>query len=196
MKSLRVQMVLLLFIIGILSGCAKADPYAGLSMEVDWESIEMTQETYNKQNTITKFYVTLRNSGKEPVYLDSKFWFEIVTVEDQDKQKLVKDSFSLETSLIEAEEISFLSLNSWESVSGVFEVVEPYTESTFLVAADLPINTFLTSVELYDSQRTSKKIDWATLYFCPDSKGATRNNFNLKKGEKCDDGKVVSFTDN
>ena len=196
MKSLRVQLVLVLAVIGVLTGCAKVDPYAGLSMEVDWESIEMTQETFNKKDTFTKFYVTLRNSGKEPIYLDAKFWFEIVTVADQENQLLAEGLFSLETSLIEAEEISFLSLNSWESVDGVFQAINPYTESTFLVAVQLPVNTFLTSVELYDSQQTSNKINWATLYFCPDAKGATGNNFGLKKGEKCDAGKVVSFTDN
>jgi hypothetical protein len=194
-KRLRVIVALGISLVGILSGCAKADPYAGLSGEVDWESIEMMQETFNKKDTFTKFYVTLRNSGKEPIYLDAKFWFEIVTVEDQENQR--QGWPGLETTLIEAEEISFLSLNSWESVSGVFEVMEPYTESTFLVAVQLPVNTFLYSLQLYDSQQTSKRLDILNLFkFCPDPSGATAISLGLMMGQKCDNGKVVSFADN
>ena len=195
-KRLRVIVALGISLVGILSGCAKADPYAGLSMEVDRDSIKMMQETFNKKDTFTKFYVTMRNSGKEPIYLDAKFWFEIVTVEDQMKQR-VSEKYSggkLKTSQIEAEEISFLSSASWESVSGVFQALDPYTESSFLVGVNLPVNTFLASVELYDSQQLSKKIAYERLNFCPDAKGSTGNGTGLQRDEKCEGGKVISMT--
>lgn len=195
MKSLRVQIVLIISVIAVLTGCSNGDPSSALTMKVDFDSIQMEQESFNKKETFTKFYVDLRNSGKETIYLDGKFWFEVVTVESQAKQRLIEGTNSLESSLIEAEEISFLSSNSWESVSEVFQAIDPYTESTFLVAVKLPVNTFLSSVKLYDARQTSELIDWVRLNFCPDAKGATGTNFGISKGEKCKDGKVVSLDD-
>lgn len=195
MNYLRSQIVFTFLVLVILSGCSKSDANGSLLLEVDRDSIEMMQESNNKEETFTKFYVTLRNSGEKPIYLDANFWFEIVTVENQNRQR-VSEKYSgrnLQTTLIEAETISFLSSASWESVSGVFQALDPYTESSFLVGVKLPLNTFLASVELYDSKQSSKQIAYERLNFCPDAKGSTGNGTGLRRGEKCDGGKVISF---
>ncbi len=195
MRSLRVQMVAFFSAITILTGCSNGDHYNALTMEVDFDSIQMEQETFNKKDTVTKLYVTLRNSSKETIYLDGKFWFEVVTVEDQAEQRLREIDNHLATSLIQAEKISFLTAKSWESVSEVFQAIDPYTESTFLVAAQLPVNTFLSSVKLNDARQASALIGWVQLNFCPDAAGATGTKFGIRLGEKCKNGKVVSLSE-
>lgn len=195
MKYLRSQLVFTLLVSVVLAGCSNSDSSSSLLLEVDRDSIEMMQESNNKEDTFTKFYVTLRNSGEKPIYLDANFWFEIVTVENQNKQMVSQkySGWNLETTLVKAETISFLSSASWESVSGVFQALDPYTESRFLVAVELPLNTFLASVELYDSKQSSKQIAYERLNFCPDANGSTGNGTGLRRGEKCDRGNVVSI---
>ena len=175
---------LVISLISALSGCGSSNEFQDLSVNSDYKSFVFTQSSDNKNKTVTKMIVTLRNTGKKPVYVNGKFVFSILTVANQIKGKGLLRK-------IPAQEMTFFSSSgSWTSVNEVFEAIDPYTESKFIVAISLPNNTYIEDLLLVNREDSKvQNIGRVRFYGCPYSGGASLDYWS--SGKKCQNGKLV-----
>jgi azurin len=110
-------------IIPMITACSSSNEFENLTMNTDYNSVRFEQTSYETNKTITKLIVTLRNTGKKPVYVNGKFIFSIVTVANQRKAMHSSEYADSFISKVPAQKMSyFASLENWTSVDGVFLV--------------------------------------------------------------------------
>ena len=184
------QVVLLLSV--LLSGCTSTNEFENLEVSSDYESIVLIQSPSKPNRTIMKLIVKLRNSSKEPIYVDGKFVFSIVTIANQlEKPEVSKPEVSF-ISKISAAEMSLLQYaNSWTSVNEVFQAIQPYDEVEFVVAIDVPTNTYIKQLDLVDRSESSvENIGSMALHLCPNGNESISTEY-WYQGKKCQKGKIV-----
>ena len=183
-----------------LAGCSTADKYKSLETIFKYESVEMFESSSKQGNTVTKVIVTLKNTGKKPIYLDGKFYFYIVKKTDQTKMFVEKNGVKYTDpkyflSKVPASEISLLSFNSWKSVSGIFTAIQPYTEVTLTLAIDQPTDTYLERFELVNQNGSNEELVNVTyLGFCPFKGGSESHpsgQADWNRGMVCQKGKFI-----
>lgn len=186
----KIVILLVLFLITPLVGCSAEDEFENLQMNTDYDSVKMMTESFDTKKTVTKMLVTLRNTGKEAIYVDGKFIFSVIKVENQGEKsrKFQFDDDAITTT--PAQEIGWLSSSSWSSVNSVFQVIEPYTEKEFVVAIKLPNNTYIESLELVNrADSDTKRLGFTRFGFCPFEEGATVSDWAI--GKSCKSGKLI-----
>ena len=62
-------------IIPMITACSSSNEFENLTMNTDYNSVRFEQTSYETNKTITKLIVTLRNTGKKPVYVNGKFLY-------------------------------------------------------------------------------------------------------------------------
>jgi hypothetical protein len=169
-------------------------------MHIDFAKVEMTQATYDKKNTITKFVVTLENEGEQPIFVDGKFRFTYISLKNQAKRPGPDENlyeYSLKVlSEVPAEEFSFADIGNafdqfWTTVDGVSENFGPLKKKKYIVGIKLPTNSYISAISLMDSRNvTESYIDYLNLGFCPSINGSSITGIPREPNEECRSGKL------
>lgn len=189
----RILLISVILVFGLSqSSCGNSTDINPIELKMG--NASLYQDPSNRSHTLLEVPIILRNKGTEAVGVDGKFYFTAIKKSIQLKSKKMSNTSDRDSffSKIPVSEMSVLSLNSWSSVSEVFDLLKPYQEKQYLVAISVPTGTYIENIFLENQGTNPKtKYGWVSLWVCPHNNDSLVGEF-WQPGMTCENGKLVA----